>query len=87
MTTKQKEFLQILETTLGNVTMSLNKTGIDREEFDEWMDEIDFLMEYRKVEDKSLDYVENKLIQEINKGNLSAIQFYLKTKGKNRGYV
>jgi len=51
------------------------------------MEEIDFLMEYRKVEDKSIDYVENKLIQEINKGNLSAIQFYLKTKGKNRGYV
>lgn len=35
---------------------------------------------------KSLDLAEGKLLKSINDGNLSAIIFYLKTKGRDRGY-
>lgn len=86
LNTKQKEFLQVLEKTLGVVTVALDKTGISREEYDEWMENIFFKKRYDEVQHKSIDYVENQLMREINKGNLQAITFYLKTKGKNRGY-
>lgn len=41
----------------------------------------------KEVEESSLDLGESKLLQAMNKGNMAAIIFYLKTKGKSRGYV
>jgi len=87
LTTDQKIFLDVLEKTMGNVTLALEKTKYTRDNFDDWMGDILFSIMIQEVNEKTIDYVENKLIQEINKGNLTAIQFYLKTKGKNRGYV
>jgi hypothetical protein len=41
----------------------------------------------RETVERNLDMAESKLIGAINLGNLTAIIFYLKTKGKDRGYV
>lgn len=35
----------------------------------------------------NVDYVEGKLMQAIDSGNIAAIMFFLKTQGKNRGYI
>ena len=35
----------------------------------------------------TLDLAESKLVDQIKKGNLGAICFYLKTRGRKRGYV
>jgi len=40
-----------------------------------------------EVTEKTLDLAESKLVQKIRDGNLGAIIFYLKCKGKSRGYV
>lgn len=41
----------------------------------------------REVDEATLDFAESKLLELLNKGDKTAIIFYLKCKGKNRGYV
>lgn len=86
MTEQQEKFLEILERSLGIVSVALQQLQITRDDFDSWMTNQTFKRRYQQVQELSVDYVENKLLGLINAGDLSAIQFYLKTKGKKRGY-
>ena len=84
----KKAMLEALEKSLGVVTAACKSVGIARSTHYLWMDTDP---EYRKeVDDLSnvaLDYAESKLHNQITKENPTAIIFYLKTKGKKRGYV
>lgn len=84
---EQLEFLAVLEQSLGVVSLALKKTGVRRETYEDWCDNIFFTERVVEIDETSVDYVENQLLKQIEKGNISAITFYLKTKGKNRGYV
>jgi cell division protein FtsI/penicillin-binding protein 2 len=86
MTDQQLNFLQVLEKSLGVVSIALQKTELDRETYDQWMKNHDFKMRCQQINEMSLDFVENKLLKKIQEEDLNAIQFYLKTKGKKRGY-
>ena len=46
-----------------------------------------FKAEVEAINEASLDYVESKLMTAIHNDNITAIIFYLKTKGKKRGYI
>lgn len=80
--------IQALETTLGVVTGACKKVGISRQSHYRWMQEDE---EYRKavesISDISLDFAESKLFEQIMEGNVASTIFYLKTKGKRRGYI
>jgi len=83
---EQEQFLNVLEQTLGVVSMALKETETPRETYDEWLNNIFFLDRLKHIEEMCVDYVETQLLNQIKQGNTNAITFYLKTKGKERGY-
>ena len=84
----KKAMLEALEQSLGVVTSACKSVGIGRTTHYLWMENDP---EYRRAVDDlsnvALDYAESKLHSQIKKENPTAIIFYLKTKGKKRGYV
>ena len=51
----------------------------------EWNEKITIAMKISL--ENGLDFAESKLIENINRGKENSIMFFLKTKGKNRGYI
>jgi len=86
MTKKQQHFLDTLNKSLGILTLALQQSNTRYEEYESWLEEMDFELEVKKINETAVDFVENQLMKLVREGDLSAIQFYLKTKGKNRGY-
>ncbi len=84
----KKAILEALEKSLGVVTTACKIVGIGRTQFYQWLkdDEV-FAKQVRDVDNIALDFVESKLFENIKNGKTSETIFYLKTKGKNRGYV
>jgi hypothetical protein len=83
---RQEEFLVALQKSMGVVSTALQNLQIPRDEYDTWMKNNEFKKRVEKINELTLDYVENQLLKKIYDGDLTAIQFYLKTKGKKRGY-
>ena len=85
---KKKAMLQALEKNLGIVTTSAKAAGITRQQHYNWMrQDAVYAEEVRSIDDITLDLAESKLYQAVNAGELSAIFFFLKCKGKKRGYI
>ncbi len=85
---RQQKFLTALEECGGIISAACQKAGIkSRNTIYEWMKNPDFKEEVEAVNEANVDYVESKLMTLIAQENPQAIFFYLKTKGKKRGYV
>lgn len=73
---------------LGIVTLACKKIGIARQTHYAWYNEDE---EYKKavddVLDVALDFAESMLHKQIQDKDTTATIFYLKTKGKRRGYI
>ena len=86
--TKKKAFLQALEKNLGIVTNTAKAVGIHRSTYYEWREQdAEFAKAADDVQETALDFVESKLLKRISDEDTASILFYLKTKGKHRGYV
>ena len=85
---QKKAMIEALEKSLGIVTTAAKQVGIDRSTHYKWMESDP---EYKKavdgIADIALDFAESKLHKSIESGSDTATIFYLKTKGKKRGYV
>tara|TARA_B100000424_G_C22846856_1_gene451672 strand:- start:82 stop:402 length:321 start_codon:yes stop_codon:yes gene_type:complete len=80
--------LEALEQTLGVVTTACKSTGIPRSTFYKWIREDEkFKRSVQDIENIALDFAESQLHTQMKNGNTSATIFYLKTKGKKRGYI
>jgi tRNA(Leu) C34 or U34 (ribose-2'-O)-methylase TrmL len=82
------KMIQALELNLGNVTLSCKAMNISRDTHYRWMRED---KEYRRavkdMENAALDFAESQLLKQIAKGNPLSTIFFLKCKGKKRGYI
>lgn len=80
--------LEALEKNLGIVSKSCAIVGIGRTTHYMWVNSDE---EYREavnsIEDVAIDFAESSLHSQIQEGIPSSTIFYLKTKGKKRGYI
>jgi len=85
---KKESILKALEQSLGVVTMACKKADVPRSTFYKWLNEDeDFAKEVKDIENIALDFAESQLHKQIADDSTSATIFYLKTKGKHRGYI
>lgn len=84
----KKAILEALEKSLGVVTTACRTVGIGRTTFYQWLqDDEAFAKQVDDIQNIALDYAESQLHKQIGDGSTAATIFYLKTKGKKRGYV
>jgi hypothetical protein len=88
-TVKAKEaVIAALTETCGIVTSACQHAEVGRTQFYKWMKEDpEFAQQVKDIENVALDFVESKLMENIENNDVASVIFFLKTKGKNRGYV
>ena len=85
---KKETFLKSLKSNLGNISEACKSIKISRQTYYRWIDkDDDFKQSCEDVSESLLDLAENKLLEKINKYDTTSIIFFLKTKGKKRGYI
>lgn len=85
---KKQDMLVALEKTLGVVTSAARQVGIERTTHYYWMrEDEDYKRAVESIDDVALDFAESKLHSLIQNDDTAATIFYLKTKGKKRGYI
>ena len=84
----KKALVEAMTKALGIVTTGCQLAGISRTTFYHYYktDEV-FQQEIDDINDIVLDFTESQLHKAIQNGNITAIIWHLKTKGKSRGYV
>ena len=85
--TQKRATLEALEKSLGVVTTACKSIGLARSTFYEWLKEDSFKQAVNEIQEVAIDFAESQLHKQIADGNTSATIFYLKTKGKKRGFV
>jgi len=84
----KKNLIEALEKTLGIVTTACKICGCNRDTYYTYYKQDEKFREaVDEIENLTLDFVESKLHKLIEGGDTAATIFYLKTKGKKRGYV
>jgi len=86
--TKKGLMLDALEKSLGIVSTACKMVDISRQTHYAWLKADE---EYKKavnsIQDGVLDFAESHLYKLVKEGNPAATIFFLKTKGKKRGYI
>jgi len=102
MDNNKKRFLEILKQSRGIITSACESVDMSRQTYYNWLkDDKEFADAVDDIQEGMIDFVESKLMQKINgieamdhkSGEVydlppsdTAIIFFLKTKGKKRGY-
>jgi hypothetical protein len=85
---QKNALIEALEASLGVVSTAVKMVGLHRATFYEWVkNDPEFKQAVDDITENALDFAETALHSKIRGGDTTAIIFYLKTKGKKRGYV
>jgi hypothetical protein len=85
---KKKVMIEALEKSLGIVTTACKLTGVSRRTYYDWLkNDKKFAEAVEEMDEIALDFAESHLHQNIKEGKETSTIFYLKTKGKRRGYI
>lgn len=85
---KKADVIRALEQEGGRLTYAAKALNIHFRTLKRFINENDDVKEaLTEIEEANLDAAEATLREAIEEGNLTATIFYLKTKGKKRGYV
>lgn len=87
-TSKDKErFIKALEKSRGNIKKACAAVNISRGLYYKWRDaDPDFKRAAEDINEGEIDVAEDQLRARMDAGDTTAIIFFLKTKGKGRGY-
>jgi len=84
----KKAMLEALEKTLGVVTKACKMAGVGRTQYYTWLKEDEeFAQQVQDIENVALDFAESSLHEQIKDKIPTSTIFYLKTKGRKRGYI
>lgn len=89
---RQNAMIKALKKSLCVIAPACKMIGINRSTHYRWMkgaskQDLAYQEAFYDILEESLDFAENSLLSQIKNGNTTATIFFLKTKGKERGYV
>jgi hypothetical protein len=85
---RKRAMLLALERSLSVVSSACSMVKVSRLTHYRWMkQDHKYRQAVEELEEIALDLVESKLLMSIGEGSVTATIFYLKTKGKKRGYA
>ena len=85
---RQENMLRALEAHMGIVSRAAEEVGLSRECHYNWLaQDEEYKNKVLEIQNVVLDFAESALHNQIKDGNHVSTIFYLKTKGKERGYI
>lgn len=84
----KEKFLKLYRQKLCNITATCDAMDIMRNTYYIWRkDDIQFDEECKHIEESLIDFAESQLMKNIKDGKEVSLIFFLKCKGKKRGYI
>jgi hypothetical protein len=86
----KKNMIDAMEKAFGVVTTACKIAGIPRRSYYEWYngdESFRSAIQALDCENQALDFAETQLFKNINGRDKTCLIFFLKTKGKKRGYI
>jgi hypothetical protein len=86
--TLKKAMIEAMRASLGIVSTAAKQAGINRNTHYTWLkDDPEYAEAIDDISEAAIDFAESALHKKIQNGDTTSIIFYLKTKGKQRGYI
>ena len=85
--TKKENMIEALKKSLGVIKVACEQCRVPRGTHDDWMrNDLEYRANVEQVYEEQIDFAESSLLKQIRDGVPQSTIFFLKTKGRKRGY-